>query len=69
MPNLDLPAYYSYGYPGAGGIKILKDILANDPNFYDASRRLFNTQYPRFNWRYQKEISKNKDSVNLLLIV
>ena len=59
--------YGSYGYPGAGGIKILKDILENDPTFYDASRRLFNTQYPRFNWIYQKEISKSKDSINLLL--
>ena len=50
--------YGSNKYSGAGGIKILKDILANDPNFYDSfTVRLFNTQYPRFNWRYQNEIS------------
>jgi hypothetical protein len=59
--------YGSYSYPGAGGLKILKDILENEPTFYDASRRLFNTQYPRFDWRYQKEISKSNDSINLLL--
>ena len=55
-----------YGYIEKKGEEILREIVKSDPKFYNAHRAIFNSQYPRFDWRKQKEIAKNKDSLSLL---
>ena len=55
-----------YGSVQKKGLEILSDIVKSDPKFYNAHRAIFNSQYPRFDWRKQKEIAKNKDSLSLL---
>ena len=55
-----------FGYIEKKGLEILNDIIESDPKFYNAHRSIFNSQYSRFDWRKQKEIAKNKDSLSLL---
>ena len=58
--------YFRGGSVEKKGLEILSDIVKSDPNFFNAHRAIFNSQYPRFDWRKQKEIAKNKDSLSLL---
>lgn len=55
-----------FGYIEKKGLEILNDIIESDPKFYNAHRSIFNSQYSSFDWRKQKEIAKNKDSLSLL---
>ena len=52
--------YFRGGSVEKKGLEILSDIVKSDPNFFNAHRAIFNSQYPRFDWRKQKEIAKTR---------